>query len=218
MDTEAAPRRQAPAEEWANSASHALAFLLAAAAGPVWWQLSRDRGAPLLHSAAVSVFVLTAMALYAASAICHALPQGAAKAWFDRADRAAIYLFIAGSYTPFAAASLASGGTHGWWLLSAVWVAALAGTALSMCVPTLPVRWSMAAYLVMGWLVLLAALPVAGAGPGAVMVWLLAGGAAYSAGAVLFMASERLRFAHLGWHLMVMLGSLLHGVAVWHTG
>lgn len=218
MDSEAAPRRQAPAEEWANSASHALAFLLAGAAGPVWWQLTRERDAPLLHSAAVGVFVLTMMALYAASAICHALPHGTAKAWFDRADRAAIYLFIAGTYTPFAAASLAAGGAHARLLLSAVWAAALAGTALSMCVPALPARWSMAAYLGMGWLVLVAALPVAGAGPGAVMGWLLAGGAAYSAGAALFMASERLRFAHLGWHLMVMLGSLLHGVAVWHTG
>lgn len=215
MSTPAVPRRQAPAEEWANSASHALAFLLAAAAGPVWWQLSRDHGAPLMHSAAVSVFVLTAMVLYAASAICHALPHGAAKAWFDRADRAAIYLFIAGTCTPFA---VAAGGTRGWWLLSAVWIAALAGAALSMGVPTLPARWSMAAYLGMGWLVLVAALPVAGAGPAAAMAWLLAGGVAYSAGAVLFLLSERLRFAHLGWHLMVMLGSLLHGVAVWHTG
>ena len=217
MHTTGSSRRQGPAEEWANSASHALGFVLAAAAWPLLWELSRSRGAPPLHTAAVSVFALSMMALYAASAICHALPHGAAKGWFDRADRAAIYLFIAGSYTPFAVASVQAGDGRGGWLLVAVWVAALAGTGVSLGVRNLSARWSMAGYLGMGWLVLLVALPASGPGQPAGVVWLLAGGVVYSAGAGLFVLSERLRFAHFGWHLMVMLGSGLHGVAVSHT-
>ena len=211
------PRHQGPREEWANSASHALGFLLATAALPLLWQVSRARGAPALHTAAVCVFALSMMALYAASAVCHTLPQGAAKAWFDRADRAAIYLFIAGSYGPFAAASLHAGDGTVWLLLAAVWAAALAGTWLSMRVHDVSPLWSTARYLGMGWLVLLAALPWIGQLQQAGIGWLLAGGAAYSAGAVLFLLSARLPFAHLAWHLMVMLGSGLHGVAVWHT-
>ena len=213
MTLATATRAQSPAEELANSLSHGLAALLSAAALVVmgstqppsaWWsgQTLADMG-----------FVFSLLLLYGASALCHALPPGAAKQRMDRLDRAAIYLFIAASYSPFAVPALRDGWA--WAALAAIWLLALTGALLALRAgPVHPLR-STLLYLALGWLVLLAALPwIAELQPQGRWL-LLAGGLAYSLGALLFLASARWRFAHLGWHLLVMLGSGLHAGAVW---
>lgn len=212
MNPQPAARPQSPAEERANSLSHGLGFLLAAAAWPVLWQWSTARGGLATHAAAVSVFALTMMALYAASALCHGLPPGRAKHLFDRVDRAAIYLFIAGSYTPFAATALVD--ATAWAMLGLVWLMAGIGVAVALLQKVERPLLSTGLYVALGWLVLLAALPWIGRLQALGMGLLVAGGAAYTLGAVLFLLSARLRFAHLAWHLMVMLGSGLHVAAV----
>jgi hemolysin III len=213
MTLSTAPRAQSPAEELANSLSHGLAALLSAAALVVMGgtqPLSVWRSGQHLAEAG---FVLSLLLLYGASALCHALPSGPAKQWLDRLDRAAICVFIAASYSPFAVPALRDPGA--WAAFAAIWLLALAGAWLALrAVPVHPLR-STLLYLALGWLVLLAALPWIGDLRPQGRWLLLAGGLAYSLGALLFLASARWRYAHLGWHLMVMLGSGLHAGAVW---
>jgi len=201
-------RIQTPAEEWANSLSHGLGFLAALALAPIL--IVQARGATAVVGA--SVFAATMVLLYAASTLYHALPAGRAKRVFTTLDHSAIYLFIAGSYTPFALGALS--GPWGWTLFGLVWFMALAGVVLKS-VRLLDHAWlSTGLYLAMGWLVLVAAVPLIQrvATPG---LWLLvAGGLAYSLGVVFFALDSRIRFAHAVWHGFVLLGTGLHVSAV----
>ena len=206
-----APRQQSAAEEIANSISHGIGFVLAAASLPILVQMSLVRVGHALHTIAVSVFALTMMLLYLSSALFHALPPGRAKRFFEKLDHAAIYLFIAGSYTPFAASALHD--SRAWLMLALVWTAALLGVAVTLSNRITHPLWSTGLYVLMGWLVLLAALPWIERVSAAGVRLLLAGGLAYTLGAVLFLLSSRVRFAHLAWHLFVMAGSGLHFVA-----
>ena len=212
MPQPTAPRAQSAAEERANSLSHGLGFLMAAAALAAMSAWPGAVARPAGQRLAELVFVLSLLLLYGASALCHALPAGRAKHWWDRVDRAAIYLFIAGSYTPFAVPALH--GATAWALFAAVWAVALGGALLALWQGAGHPLWSTLAYVALGWLVLLAALPWMAALQPLGRWLLMAGGLAYSLGALMFMASARQRFAHLGWHLMVMLGSGLHAAAV----
>lgn len=200
-------RPQSRPEEAANSASHAVAFVLAAL---LMWQAARMEGAAL-QVAGRWVFALTMMLLYLASTLFHGLPAGRGKRFFEKLDHAAIYLFIAGSYTAFAAPALQ--GAQAWALFALVWSAAAAGVWLSLSPRSLHPLASTAVYVAMGWLVLLAALPWIGQVSPTGVRLLVAGGVAYTAGAVLFLLSARLRYAHFAWHLFVMAGSGLHVAA-----
>jgi hemolysin III len=205
--TRGADRPQTLGEEIANAVTHGLGFLLAVASMPILvWQANRQGSA--IDVVAAAVFAGTMMLLYGVSALYHALPAGAAKRWFQRLDHAAIYLFIAGSYTPFTLGVL--GGPWGFSLFGVVWAAAAFGVAVKL-LNRLRHPWvSTGLYLAMGWVAVVAVQPMLERMPAAGLAWLVAGGLSYTLGAVVFLLDNRVRYAHAVWHLFVLGGSVCH--------
>jgi hemolysin III len=203
-------RGGSPAEEIANSVSHGLALAVALAALPVLTRSAAQRGDAAQIVGAVA-FATTTVLLYLTSTLYHALPRGRAKGVLRVLDHSAIFLLIAGTYTPFALGALR--GPWGWGLLGAVWGLAIAGIALKAVGGVRYPVLSASLYLGMGWLVLVAAKPLLRSVPAWGVFWLLAGGIAYTAG-VGFFAARRLPFAHFVWHLFVVLGTTCHFIAV----
>ena len=205
-----AKRAQTRGEELANALSHGAGFLAALAAIPVL-VVSAARQGDAADVVGVAVFGATMALLYLASTTYHLVPEGTAKGWLRRVDHSAIYLLIAGTYTPFTLGVL--GGGWGWSLFGVVWGLAAAGVALKLAAG---VRWpvvSTLVYVAMGWLVLVAIRPLLERVPGPGIALLVAGGVAYTAG-VVFYAAPRLRFAHFVWHLFVLAGTTFHFFAV----
>ena len=205
-------RAQTLGEEIANSVSHGVALLAALAAVPFLFVVAMGRNLGATQIVALAVFGATLLMLYLASTLYHALPKGRAKRVFMKLDHGAIYLFIAGSYTPFALGALS--GAWGWTLFAAVWSLAVIGVTLK-ATNRLSHPWvSTGLYLVMGWMVLAAVVPLVERVPAAGVAWLLAGGLAYSAGEVFYMLDSRVRYAHAVWHGFVIAGTSCHYVAV----
>jgi hemolysin III len=194
-------------EERANTASHAFGVLLALGALPVL--AADDAVAAGSRHLGVWVFAATMLLVYVVSSAYHAAPVGPAKGMLKRLDHAAIYLFMAGTFTPFAL-----GHTHGAALLALVWSVAAAGVAMKLAGYLRHRTLSTALYLAFGWLVIAAAQPLLASLGRDGLQWLLAGGIAYCAGTLFFMLDQRLRFGHLVWHLLVLVGSGCHFVAV----
>lgn len=197
-------------EEIANSVTHGVGVLLSLIALPtlIVAAVARDDVWQIVGGA---IFGGTLLVLYSASTLYHALPGPRAKRVFRVLDHAAIYLLIAGTYTPFALGALRGG--WGWSLLAAVWTLATIGIVLKATSSRRLARLSTAVYLLMGWLIVIALRPlVEKIGLGG-LGWLLAGGLAYTAG-VIFFAWERLRYGHMVWHLFVLAGSVFHFIAV----
>ena len=208
-------RDQTRAEEIANSISHGLGFLLAIASLPLLLAFSSER-VSAINIVAMCVFSATMMLLYGVSTLYHAVPQGRAKAWLNRCDHAAIYLFIAGSYTPFVLGVLRGG--WGWSLFGVVWACGLLGFTAKLMNRLKHPLWSTGLYVAMGWVAVVAAAPLVARMPGAGLALLVAGGLLYTAGAVVFMFDSRVRFAHFVWHLFVLGGSACHFFAVlWYA-
>jgi len=158
------------------------------------------------------VFAATMVLLYLTSTLYHALPAGRAKRIFMKLDHCAIYVFIAGSYTPFALGALS--GSWGWTLFGLVWSIAAFGITLK-AFDRLSHPWlSTGLYLVMGWLVLIAAVPLAQRVPLPGIALLVAGGLAYTAGVAFFILDSRIRYAHAVWHGFVAAGTSCHFFAV----
>jgi hemolysin III len=204
-------RLQSPGEEIANSLIHGIALLAVAIAVPVLIvTVVRHGGA--VNVAAASVFATTMILLYLTSTVYHALPASRAKRLFLTLDHGTIYLFIAGSYTPFVLGVL--GGPWGWTLFGLEWGLAATGVALRAFTrfehPTL----STGLYLAMGWLVLIAVVPLVERIPAAGVALLVARGVAYTAGVVFFVLDSRLRYAHAIWHVFVIAGTSFHFFAV----
>jgi hemolysin III len=213
---QAAPRERAQtfAEEVANAVSHGIGFLLAVASLPILVVFAGERGAASVVGAVV--FAVTMMLLYLSSALYHALPAGRAKALFNKLDHAAIYVFIAGSYTPFALGALRGG--WGWTLFGLVWGLAVLGVLLKSFDQLRHPGWSTGLYVAMGWLVLIAAGPLVDRVAFGGLVLLVAGGVAYTVGALFFLLDSKLRGAHFVWHLFVLGGSTCHFfAALWHA-
>jgi hemolysin III len=207
-------RPQTFGEELANAVSHGLGFLLAAASLPILVVSAGERGAAGVVGAVV--FAVTMLLLYLASALYHALPAGRAKAVFARLDHAAIYVFIAGSYTPFALGALRGG--WGWSLFGVVWGCAVVGVLLKGFDRLRHPGWSTGLYVAMGWLVLVAAGPLVERVAPAGLALLVAGGVSYTAGAAFFLLDSKLRYGHFVWHLFVLGGSTCHFfAALWHA-
>jgi hemolysin III len=203
-------RAQSLGEEIANSISHGVGLLAAIVAAP-FLIIAACRFGPA-NIVGASVFAATMMLLYLASMLYHALPAGRAKQVFMKLDHGAIYLFIAGSYTPFALGAL--NGPWGWSLFGVVWGLAVVGVLLK-AFDRLSHPWlSTGLYLAMGWLVLVAAVPLIHRVPLAGVAWLVAGGLAYTAGVVFFVLDSRVKYAHAVWHSFVMAGTGCHFVAV----
>jgi hemolysin III len=185
-------RAQTLGEEIANSVSHGVALLAALVGGPFLIISATNYSAASIVGACI--FVATMVLLYLVSTLYHALPAGRAKRVFVRLDHGAIYLFIAGSYTPFSLGVL--GGPWGWTLFGLVWAMAVLGVALK-AIDRLSHPWlSTGLYLAMGWLVLIAAVPLIERVPAQGVALLVAGGLAYTAGVVFFALDSRWRYAH----------------------
>ena len=212
----AAPlREQSSGEEIANSISHGIGLIAAIVATPFLIMEAIRRGNPGFI-AGVSIFAASMVLLYLSSTLYHALPAGKAKRVFRIMEHSAIFLLIAGTYTPFTLGVLR--GAWGWTLLGLVWGLALTGVALKafkrMSHPVI----STGLYLLMGWLILIAAYPMLERVPVSGLLWLVAGGVAYTAGVAFFVADTRLRYGHFVWHLFVMAGTACHYFAVlWYA-
>jgi len=203
-------RTQSLGEEIANSVSHGVGLLAAVAAAPVLIlsAVQHDGAARIVGA---SVFAATMVLLYLTSTLYHALPRNRAKRIFQVLDHAAIFLMIAGTYTPFTLGVLR--GTWGWTLFGLVWSLALAGVVLTAVGGVRYPKLSMCLYLAMGWLILIAVKPLWLRMSSWGLFWLLAGGIAYTAG-VAFYAAKRVRYSHFVWHLFVITGTACHFIAV----
>ncbi|HEY5547508.1 MAG TPA: hemolysin III family protein [Gemmatimonadaceae bacterium] len=202
-------RPQTLGEEIANSVSHGVGFLAAVATLPVLVLSARSAGAAAVVGAAI--FGGTMAVLYLTSTLYHATAHNRAKRVFQVLDHAAIYLLIAGTYTPFTLGVLR--GAWGWTLFGLIWGLAVIGIFLKSLHGIRYPRLSTAVYIAMGWLVLVAAKPLWDNVSGWGLFWLVAGGVAYTAG-VGFYAANRMRYAHFVWHLFVLAGTACHVVAV----
>ena len=206
-------RPQSLGEEIANSVSHGAAFVAAAVAAP-FPIVAAARGGSATEVVGASVFAATMVLLYAASMLYHAIPHPRAKRLLRKLDHGAIYLLIAGTYTPFTLGAL--GGPWGWTLFAIVWTLAVVGVALKVLDRMSHPAWSTGLYLAMGWSVLIAIGPLVERVATGGLVLLAAGGLAYTAGVVFFTLDSRLRYGHFVWHLFVVAGTSCHYFAVLH--
>ena len=203
-------RTQSLGEEIANSVSHGVGLLASLAAAPVLvLSAARHGGAARLIGA--SVFAATMVLLYLTSTLYHALPRNRAKQIFHVLDHAAIFLMIAGTYTPFTLGVLR--GAWGWTLFGLVWCLALAGVVLTAMGGVRYPKLSTGLYLAMGWLIIIAGKTLWLRVPSWGLFWLLAGGIAYTVG-VLFYVAKQVSYSHFVWHLFVISGTACHFIAV----
>jgi hemolysin III len=203
-------REQTLGEEVANSVTHG-AGLLASIVGLVVMIVAAVTRGDIWLITACAVYGVTLVLLYLTSTLYHALAMTRARAVMRRLDHSAIYLLIAGTYTPFVLITLR--GMWGWTLFAVTWGLAVFGiTVKAVCGPRWPII-STTLYILMGWVVVVAIGPLMKNLPGGGVGWLFAGGACYTLG-VVFFAWERLRYSHAIWHLFVLGGSVCHYVAV----
>jgi hemolysin III len=201
-------------EEIANAVSHGVGVLAALVATP-FLVLAAARRGDWVAIVGASVFAATVVVLYLASTLYHALPRNRAKRVFRVLDHSAIFLLIAGTYTPFTLGVLR--GAWGWTLFSVVWGLAVLGVVMKSVGGIRYPRLSTALYVGMGWLALIAIRPLWLHVPVAGWLWLIAGGLAYTAG-IAFYAAERLRYGHFVWHVFVLIGTTCHFFAVlWYA-
>jgi hemolysin III len=205
--------RYSRGEELANSITHGVGWVLSIA-GVVAALVRSARLGDAWIITSVAIYGSTLVLLYATSTLYHAVTSMRWKRVLRKCDHAAIFLLIAGTYTPFVLVNLR--GPWGWSLFGIVWGVALAGVGFKILYAGRFVLWSSALYVLLGWLVLIAAKPMLGAVPVAGLVWLGAGGLCYTGG-VAFYLWRRLRFHHAIWHLFVLAGSGCHYFAVWHS-
>lgn len=201
--------QQSVGEEIANSVSHGVGFLAVVAVTPLLVLGAIPHGAS--NIVGVSIFAATMAALYLASTLYHAIPHPRTKRVLRVIDHGAIFLLIAGTYTPFTLGILR--GAWGWALFGTVWGLALAGLGFKVVGGLRFPMASTAIYLAMGWLVIVAIQPLWQRMPPAGLAWLVAGGVAYTGG-VTFYVMKRLRYGHFLWHLCVLAGTTCHFFAV----
>ena len=202
---------QSAGEEVANSISHGIGLVGAIIGAPILLLAAFHHGdVPFLIG--TIIFTATMLLVYLASTLYHSWPQSNTKSLLQLIDHAAIFLLIAGTYTPFALGPLRGGG--GLAMLAIVWALALFGVIMKATRGVVRHRkLAMTLYLGTGWLGLTLIRPLALAIPLSALLWLVAGGIAYTAG-TLFFANERLRYGHFIWHLFVLAGTGCHFAAV----
>jgi hemolysin III len=193
-----------------NGITHLVGATLALAGVAVLLVLAANDG-DTRRIVSFSVYGASLFLLYLVSTLYHSV-TGRAKDVFRILDHQAIYLLIAGTYTPFTLVTLK--GPVGWGLFGAIWAMAVLG----MVIDALPRRGARVVpfviYFVMGWLVLVALKPLLAALPLAGFYWLLAGGILYTSGIVFFALDRRYGWAHGVWHLFVLAGSISHYIAI----
>lgn len=197
-------------EEHANAISHGVGAVLAAVGVALLAWVSWRSGDPYRLTSSV-VYGGSLLAVFVTSTLYHSARSPRWRRLWMLLDYTAIYLLIAGSYTPFALVTLRE--TSGWWLLGGVWAVAAVGITLRWLRPTGWPLLSTALYVVMGWGGALGALPLLEVLPGEGLAWLVAGGLSYTLGAGFFLW-ELLPFNHLVWHLAVIAGASCHYVSI----
>lgn len=202
--------RSTRGEEWANVATHGLG-MLGAIAATVLLVRAASRGGEPWRIATLSLFSLTLIAVYAISTLYHLTRQPRRKQKLRKLDHASIFLLIAGTYTPLMLVTL--GGGWGWSMFGIVWTMAAVGLTLKLvCFERF--GWTqLGLKLVMGWLLMIAIGPLVAATTTPGLIWIAAGGLAYTVG-VTFFLWESLRYNHAIWHLFVLTGSSCHVMAM----
>lgn len=193
-----------------NGLTHFSGALLALAGAVVLIVLGALKGDPW-RIVSFSIYGATLFLLYLSSTLYHST-RGRAKGVFRKLDHAAIYLLIAGTYTPFTLVTL--NGPWGWSLFGVVWGLALLGIVQEIWFAKGARFLSLAIYLLMGWVALVAAVPLVRALSWQGFALMLAGGAIYTIGVVFYLFDERFRHFHGIWHLFVLAGSAVHYVAI----
>jgi len=201
-------------EELANAVSHLAGALLAVAALVLMVVFSARAGTPW-HIVSTAVFGATLVILYLSSMFTHWLPPGRTKEFFFLMDQIAIFMLIAGTYTPIALITLH--GPFGWVIFGIEWGLAITGIVIRLLKPASYNSgvglFNVILYASMGWLVLIALVPLIRILPTMGWVWILIGGLFYTLG-IYFFRIAKFRYAHLVWHLMVLAGSVSHFIAV----
>ena len=206
-------RIASPREELANTVTHGVGLLASLVGLPILVLAAMARGERLMVIGA-SVFGATLVALYAASTLYHAIPHPSLKQRLRVLDHAAIYLLIAGTYTPFTLGVLR--GAWGWSLFGIVWTLAALGVLFKLKFGPRFQRASTAMYIAMGWVIIIALKPLMDALPSAGLMLLGAGGLLYTGGCVFYLAKRS--WSHPVWHLFVLGGSACHFFAVlWYA-
>jgi hemolysin III len=194
-----------------NSITHLCGTVLAVG-GLVLLIMAASVGGDVWKVVSVSIYGAMLIVLYGISTLYHSVRQARLKAILRKCDYLAIYLLIAGSYTPFSLITLR--GPWGWALFGTSWGLALLGIVQELTLGKKTRVVSMVLYVSMGWLAVFAAHPLLEALPTAATVWLVAGGLIYSAGIYFFINDERIRHGHGIWHLFVMAGSLCQFISI----
>jgi len=203
--------RQSLGEEIANGPSHGAGLLAAAIGTPFLLKAAAERGSQAF-TAGTWIFSATTLLLYLGSAVYHVWPRTRFKGALQVIDHSAIFLLIAGTYTPFALGPLR--GPWGSTILVVVWTLAILGILLKTVKGAAHrPRLAVSLYLAMGWLVLAVIRPLAVAVPRSTLLWLTAGGLVYTAGAIFFVNDHK-RYCHFVWHLFVLGGTCCHYFAV----
>ena len=193
-----------------NSISHLVGASLALAGSAVLVTIAA-MGGDSRRTVSYSVYGVTLFLLYLASTLYHSL-RGKAKRVFRVLDHQAIYLLIAGTYTPFTVMALK--GAQGWWMFGAIWGLAVVGIVLD-ALPRRGLRIiPVVIYLVMGWLCVFALDPIIAALPRAGFIWLVAGGIFYTSGVAFYILDHWYPWSHGIWHLFVLAGSTSHYFAI----
>ncbi len=195
------------AELWADGAVHVIGVVLVVAAALIFLLTLASDALPSAEIAAVAVYLMTLVLSFGVSAFYNIWPVSPVKWFLRRLDHSAIYLLIAGTYTPFMT-------RLGWWeMLGAVWAVALFGITLKIAMPGRYDRLSVGLYLLLGWAGVLAYGPVVAAFPSSVIWMILGGGLVYSGG-VIFHLAERMHFHNAVWHAFVLAAASMHFLAV----
>lgn len=200
-----------PREELANSLTHAIGALLSGA-GLVLLVIRSAQHGDAWHVVSTAIFGATLVLLYTASTLYHSFRSERTKQVLQKFDHAAIFLLIAGSYTPFVLVTLR--GPWGWSLFGVVWGLAVVGVTMKFWLAGRFRLGSTLIYVAMGWLVLVAIKPLLAALPAGGIKLLLAGGLCYTGGAGFYLW-KRLPYHHAVWHLFVLAGSACHWAAVY---
>ncbi len=199
-------------EEIVHAITHGIGVILSIV-GLSWMLYVSIYVADPWRIVASSIYGTTLIALFLASTLYHSMFASRHREVFKLLDHCAIYLLIAGTYTPFLLVAMRS--STGWWIFGTIWALATAGIVTKLWFRHRFPRVALASYLAMGWLIVVAAPQMAEAiGPNG-MAWLVAGGVSYTAGAVFYVV-DRIPFNHAIWHVLVLLGGACHffGVAL----
>ncbi|WP_153448054.1 PAQR family membrane homeostasis protein TrhA [Vibrio algicola] len=199
-------------EELANSLSHGLGVIFGLAALVLLLQKASHFHADTLTFVSMSIYSSSVILLFLASTLYHSIEYLPAKRWLKTFDHSAIYLLIAGSYTPFLLVGLRTDLAYG--LMAVIWVIALLGVIMKLMFVYRFESFSLISYLVMGWLSLVVIYQLVTHLDIGATIWLVAGGALYSLG-VIFYANNRIPYNHAIWHLFVLAGCVCHFISIY---